>query len=934
MKFSHHLILGLVCLAALPVQGATQTERIHLSGRDKDDSVRWEFFCTAGRNSGFWTNILVPSNWELQGFGAYDYGQVPRAEKHSEQGKYRHSFQVPANWTGKRVFLVFEGVMTDAEVLVNGHLAGPPHQGGFYRFSYEVSAFLQRGGTNLLEVNVSKISADPSVEDAERQADYWVFGGIYRPVYLEAVPAAFIERTAVDAKADGSFRLNVHLQGPPAGARVNVRVLDSKERPVGDAISAAIQAGETNITLRTAIADVKPWSAETPNLYHTIATLEQGGRVIHQTATRFGFRTIEVRPGKGLFLNGQRILLQGANRHSFWPDSGRCLSRQVCFDDARLIKSMNMNAVRMSHYPPDTDFLEACDELGLYVLDELAGWQKPPYDTGVGRKLVREMVTRDVNHPSILFWDNGNEGGWNTELDADFWLYDPQRRTVLHPWQSNQGINTAHYRPFSQHLALLEGRAIPDTKLKYVPGDLYLPTEFLHGLYDGGHGGGLRDYWSAIRASPLGAGGFLWALVDEGVVRTDEGGKIDCAGNLAPDGIVGPYREREGSYDTIKELWSPVQVLTTNLPPRFNGVLEIANQYSFINLNQCRFNWKLVDFRRPTDAGAGHVIRHAGTLAGPDLKPGERGRLRLPLPQDQAGGDALMVTAYGPRGEDLWTWSWPRKSAAELTRSLVPSGQRGKVTTQVNGNILEVAGGTLKARFDLSSGLLLGANRDGVQYSLANGPRLCPAPPVNSAPVVRHGSGKGGSHVIEAVEGPLQWVWTIQPTGFLELECSYSITGPADFHGITFDYPEAMMREKTWLGGGPYHVWKNRMQGVRTDVWRTAYNDPTPGEQWEYPEFKGYFRDLIWMKLLASEGQFTVLNETPGLFLRVGTPRPGRDPKSAFAAFPEGQISFLHGIAPIGNKFQPSATTGPAGQPNQVGGNHGMKLRFVFGTAE
>ena len=171
-----------------------------------------------------------------------------------------------------------------------------------------------------------------------------------------------------------------------------------------------------------------------------------------------------------------------------------------------------MNAVRMSHYPPDEHFLDACDELGLYVLDELAGWQKPPYDTEIGKKLVKEMVTRDVCHPCILFWDNGNEGGWNRELDDQFALYDPQKRTVLHPWENFGGIDTDHYENYDS------------TQKKLSGSTLFMPTEFLHGLYDGGHGAGLDDYWNLTLASPMGAGGFLWALVDEGVVRTDKNG--------------------------------------------------------------------------------------------------------------------------------------------------------------------------------------------------------------------------------------------------------------------------------------------------------------------------------------------------------------------------------------------------------------------------
>src|SRR5262249_47212078 len=151
------------------------------------------------------------------------------------------------------------------------------------------------------------------------------------------------------------------------------------------------------------------------------------------------FRTIEVRPGDGFYVNGKRVILKGANRHSFWPTSGRALSAKISRDDVLLMKEMNFNAVRMSHYPPDEHFLDACDQFGLYVLDELAGWQKS-YDTPTARRLVGEMIRRDVNHPSILFWDNGNEGGWNKEVDDDFAIWDPQKRFVLHPWDPFRGV--------------------------------------------------------------------------------------------------------------------------------------------------------------------------------------------------------------------------------------------------------------------------------------------------------------------------------------------------------------------------------------------------------------------------------------------------------------------------------------------------------------
>jgi beta-galactosidase/beta-glucuronidase len=201
------------------------------------------------------------------------------------------------------------------------------------------------------------------------------------------------------------------------------------------------------------------WTAETPALYTAVVRLKQGAIVLHELKQRFGFRTIEVTPGEGLLVNGQRVRLRGICHHVAWPTLGRSSSDRIAALDVGLIQDMNMDAVRMSHYPPDEEFLNLCDEKGLYVLDELTGWQHH-YDTDVGRQHVREMITRDVNHPSIIIWDNGNEGGWNTNLDADFGRLDPQHRAVNHPWAKFGNIDDKHYPDYKSLVRGLGGSAV------------------------------------------------------------------------------------------------------------------------------------------------------------------------------------------------------------------------------------------------------------------------------------------------------------------------------------------------------------------------------------------------------------------------------------------------------------------------------------------
>jgi len=816
--------------------------------------------------------------------------------------------------------MVFEGVMTDTEVFVNGKLAGPIHQGGFYRFSYDITDLVKEGD-NTLEVNVSKVSANSSVEQAERQSDYWVFGGIYRPVYLEALPAEYIDWTSVDAKADGTFLLDVHLQHIDQADNVTAQIFTLDGSPLGEAFAATISKGSDKARLSAKIKGYQTWTAESPNLFKVQVQLRKGDQAVHSVTSRFGFRTFEVKPGIGLFLNGERIRLKGANRHSFWPDSGRCLSRELSYADVSLIKEMNMNSVRMSHYPPDVHFLEACDELGLYVLDELAGWQKPSYDTETAQRLVGQVVKRDQMHPCILFWDNGNEGGWNTDVDDEFTKYDIQKRSVLHPWENFGGVDTAHYRKYNVVQEKLKGK------------DLYMPTEFLHGLYDGGHGAGLNDYWNLLGKSDLGAGGFLWCFCDEGVVRTDKDGIIDVDGNHAPDGIVGPYREKEGSFYTIKEIWSPVQ-LSFNSDTPFDGTLNIENGYHFRNLDTCTFNWKVTRVAALNDKGESTLLMQ-GSVRGPSIAPGQSGKLNLELPDDWNKGDIFQLTAIDSDKRELFTWTRNLRQPEDYLKRLISSRSAEPLRVEKDDATIRVSSGSFTAIFSRQSGTLQGISRAGQKVSLANGPRVVQKQEKRSAdtaaPEVKLNQEKDYVviEVLNPGNGLSKLVWKIHAGGYLELACSYSCNGDYDFHGITFDYPENLVKAKQWLGDGPYRVWKNRMKGPQFGIWEGTYNNSVPGHIREYPSFRGYFSHINWLKLETEEGGFSVATDQPGLFVRIFDPGDGPDPARTKLPSFKGDLSFLHAIPAIGTKFSNSNTLGPESQKTAAKGVFEIAL-FIF----
>lgn len=893
------------------------TERLYLSGHDREDAVPWEFRCSAGARAGEWTTIPVPSNWELQGFGTLSYHSTTP----SERGEYRRRFTVPAAWRGRRVRLVFDGVMTDTRVTVNGQSAGPVHQGGFYRFGYDITDRVRFGAENRLEVEVDETSANDGVNRAERTGDYWNFGGIYRPVWLEARPGQAIERVAIDARADGVFTADVFVDGKGTASDVEVRIQDGAGCDAGPPLRAALAGAATRV--RGRVESPALWTAETPNLYAAeVRLLAAGGAELHRERVRFGFRTFEVRPGDGLYLNGRRIVLQGANRHSFNAMAGRCLSEADHRADIRLMKEMNMNAVRMSHYPPDERFLELCDEEGLYVLDELAGWQKS-YDTPVGRQLLAAMVARDVNHPSILFWDNGNEGGWNTELDGDFARWDPQRRPVLHPWQIHDGVNTAHYRIYPQLPALVAGlepswRYDPNDVAKRHPQPLiYMPTEFLHGLFDGGAGAGMEDYWTLMRSGKYFGGGFVWALVDEGVRRPDTG-RIDVAGNQAPDGVLGPQREKEASFYTIKELWSPVVVRERSLPEDFRGELTLDNRYSFTDTSACRFTWELRRMPAPTaEEPAQTEVLSAGVAASPRITPGAEGTLTLDLPGNWREADVLALRVEDPRGRELWTSTWPLPGMRRFEKpgDAEATGAPARAELNEEAETVRVSAGGLMAKFDRKSGGLVELSRSGRRLALGAGLKALTAESTLTTWAART---DGGDVVVTAgYTGGLRSVeWRIRPNGWIECAYRYAGAPGSALQGVGFDLPGAVVRGKTWVGDGPYRVWQNRRRGVTLGAWANAYNETVTGwSGFVYPEFKGFFSGVRWLALDTTAGRLTIVPKGEGLFVQVM--KPDQPPSELRAktdvALPDVGLGLLHVIPAIGTKFTAPEQGGPQG---------------------
>ncbi|UOG73279.1 glycoside hydrolase family 2 [Hymenobacter tibetensis] len=932
-----NLLSWLACAAlfwSAPAAAQTSARKQvqYLSGTDNIHTKTWDFYCTGGRRSGAWTTIQVPSSWEQQGFGSYNYGRDYKTYGKNfrfadEKGQYKHQFKVPAAWQGQQVYIVFEGSMTDTEVKVNGQLAGPIHQGAFYRFKYDLTDKLKYDQDNLLEITVSKMSAEPTVNNAERLADYWVFGGIFRPVYLEAYPKQFIPHTAINARADGTFAVNVALKGLRQATDVKADILDAQGKVVGTAQGRAA-ANDTLVKLSTTVSKPLLWNSEKPNMYRTNIRLEAGGQTLYQTTEKFGFRTIEIRRGKGIYVNGTQVKMKGINRHSWWPETARTLNDSIHLMDVKLIKEMNMNAVRMSHYPPDAKFLDLCDSLGLYVLDELAGWQKA-YGTKVGEKLVREMVIKDVNHPSIIFWSNGNEGGTNKELDDDYGRYDLSNRPVIHahhrPGNAFNGIDCNHYENYYSTQKILADSLI------------YMPTEFLHAQDDGGAAVGLADFWDLHWKSQRSGGGFLWALVDEGIVRTDQNNIIDVNGVNAPDGVVGPHREKEGSFYALREIFSPIKIDMKELPAKFKGTIPVENRYHYNNLNECFFQWELVNYRQPGEVFTGSTTLQKSRATSPKVAPLGQGELKLKLPKNWQDYDALVLSAFDPQKNLVYKWTWKTGDNTRLLRNILPGTEKQPTVaaTETDSTLtLQAAGITVS--FNKKTGEIQDVKgNSGDKLSFGKGPVLVSGNATFTS--LKRRTEPDGEVVEMSYQGDLKSVrWKMDGNGWLRLDYEYAVNGDLPFTGISFTYPENYVLGAKWLGKGPYRVWKNRMQGVGESVWENAYNNTQTGAApWIYPEFKGYFADITWMEMNTVEGKFLVASPDKGLFVRLFD-FYGLSGVKPYPSLPVGNLSFLETIPPLGTKLAlnidaNTKNLGPNSELNHVSGPSKRTLYFFFG---
>ncbi len=624
-----------------------------------------------------WSSIAVPSNWELQGFGTpiytnFIYPWVPVDPPFvpvddNPVGSYRRTFQVPADWKGEQITLHFDGVSSAFYCWLNGTLVGF-HKGSRVPADFDITSLLKTG-ENILAVRVYRWSDASYLEDQ----DHWRLSGIFREVYLAAAPKFQLYDFFVRTELDGDYRdaeLKIHAKvrsfgaTEPKGWTLEGRLYDTHgtealASPISIPVEKLIERDRPwlhrgNVPfadLQAHVANPRKWSAEFPHLYTlTLALKDARGATMDARACRIGFRSVEINDRR-LLINGCPVKLQGVNRHDFHQLAGKTVSEETMLADVKLMKQLNFNAVRTSHYPNSPRWTELCDEYGLYVIAEA------DLEThGIGARLTNDsewtaafldravnLVERDKNHACIIAWSLGNESGSGPNHAAmSGWIHDYDPTRFVH-YEGAQGNTGPH--DFDRH---------PDPAYVDVVSRMYvdIPTmvrwandpretrpamwcEYAHAM--GNSLGNFYKYWDAIRGHDQLIGAFIWDWTDQGLLKTDPNGKKFWAyggdfgdkinsGNFCFNGLLSPDQTIKPAGWEAKRVMQPVVIeKVAGATHRF----RVTNWHDFADLSRYDIAWEFTE--------NGHVLQH-GTL--PALQTPARASDLIEVPWREATAKA------------------------------------------------------------------------------------------------------------------------------------------------------------------------------------------------------------------------------------------------------------------------------------------------------
>ena len=574
--------------------------------QEKYDDASWELF-------------PVPGLFELNGHGDRIYKNVGYAwntqfnnqpgfveEKNNYTGSYRRSFAVPASWKGQDIYIHVGSATSNLRLWVNGKEVGYAEDSKIAA-EFNVTKFIKAGSDNLIAMQVMRWCDGSYGEDQ----DFWRFTGIAREVYMYARPKTHIQDISIvpdltDNYKNGKLSVNVNVLNGK-GNFIKFRLEDAK----GGVVYESTSAGKMTNNRQFISMEVKSpwqWTAETPYLYTLYTTIKDAkGNELETVAQKVGFRKIEIK-GAQLLVNGKPVLFKGADRHELDPDGGYVVSVERMIQDIKIMKQLNMNAVRTCHYPDDPRWYDLCDQYGIYVVAEAnfeshgMGYgdrrlaQDPLYkQTIVERNEANVMIQK--NHPSIIFWSLGNESGYGDNFVAAYERVkelDPSRPCQYE--QAGENGKTDIYCPMYRDYNGCERYSQNDNQRPLIQ------CEYAHAM--GNSMGGFKEYWDLIRKYPKYQGGFIWDFVDQGVRGVskktgkqiwmyggDEGRypasdhNFNCNGVIAPDRSLNPH-----AYE-VQYIHQNIWVKNLDLD---KGTVELYNENFFTDLSNVEVSLSLV----------------------------------------------------------------------------------------------------------------------------------------------------------------------------------------------------------------------------------------------------------------------------------------------------------------------------------------------------
>lgn len=675
-----------------------------------------------------WRTIPVPADWVRHGYGRYLYAdedynfpynvpQVP--EDDNPVGSYVQEFVVPEDWVGRRIFIHFGSVRTVFYLWVNGRAVGYSEDSRLPA-EFDLTEFVQPG-RNKLALKVLQW-ADAAYLEGQ---DMWRMGGIERDVYLYAAPATRIRdlffRAGLDEQhKDGTIDLDVEVVRAAAGSQVGkirLTLLDGERTVLTSDDFVRPPSGIGVFKLQMRAPNVRPWSAETPNLYLALVELfDSEGALIEATSLRVGFRRVQIANGM-LLVNGRPVTIRGVNRQEFDPQAMHVVSRETTRRDIELMKLFNVNALRTSHYPNDPYVYELADQYGLYVVDEANvesheamnrndNLADRPEFTLAHLSRMEGMVERDKNHPSIVIWSLGNEAGSG---EAFRQMY--QRTKARDPSRPIQ-YEAAGDVDYTDIYVPMYAKVWDVSKyLATRPRKPIILCEYSH--MKGNSGGTVRDYWEMFYDHPQSQGGFVWDWVDQSleVPRADGSVYYGYPGDYVKDGIqysftdgmMNSRREPQPHAWDVKKAYQPVTFAAENL---LAGDLRFFNRYDFRDLSALDFSWRVEE--------DGRVIA-AGSLRVPSIAARASGVVRVPIPplSPHAGAEYfLTVEARAGQADGLvpkgHVVAWEQFQLPLYAQSeRVPSKRDSRLEVADDGKQLTVAGRDFSVRFDKANGALV-----------------------------------------------------------------------------------------------------------------------------------------------------------------------------------------------------------------------------------